>query len=180
MCNSASVAVVSVHWESMTKFDPEGFARLDLVEDDINPADLSPDGQQKLRDLALARLMNNALLALRWRTKKPTATQIRGGMHMIQSDRCMSDFNFDITVIIIHHYNTRSCIATKEPKPCLVSKRWPRFYFAKCYYSLVTRSTRTDGLCAARPCWCLTYKVYHPGMTPTRCIVQLVRACHAS
>jgi hypothetical protein len=49
----------------MTKFDSEGFAKLDLVEDDINPADLSPDGQQKLRDLALARSMNNALLALR-------------------------------------------------------------------------------------------------------------------
>ena len=65
MCNSASVAIVSVHRESMTKFDSEGFAKLDLVEDDINPADLSPDGQQKLRDLALARSMNNALLALR-------------------------------------------------------------------------------------------------------------------
>src|SRR5271156_3060104 len=104
-------AVVSVYWESMAKFDSEGFAKFDLVEDDIYPADLSPNGQQKLCDLALARSKNNALLALRWRTKKPTATQIRAGMHMIQSDRCMSDFNVDKTVITIHHYNTRSCIA---------------------------------------------------------------------
>lgn len=113
------------------------------------PADLSPNGQQKLRDLALARSKNNPLLALRWRMKKPTATQIRAGMHMIQSDRCMSDFNLDKTVIILHHYNTRLCIATKEQRPYLVSKRWPQFYFAKCYSSLVTRSTRTGGLCAA-------------------------------
>src|ERR1700722_7082419 len=96
-------AVVLAHWESMAKFDPEGFAKFDLVESDIYPADLSPNGQQKLRDLALARSKNNALLALRWRTKKPTTTQIRAGMHMIQGDPCMSDFKLDKAVIVTHH-----------------------------------------------------------------------------
>ena len=31
---------------------------------------------------------------------------------MIQSDYCMSDFNLDKTVIIIHHYNTLSRLDT--------------------------------------------------------------------
>lgn len=74
-------AVVSVRWESMGKFDPEGFAKFDLVEVDIYPGDLQPNGQQILRDLTLVRSTNNALLALRRRTKKPTATQIRTGAH---------------------------------------------------------------------------------------------------
>lgn len=35
---------------------------------------------------------------------------------MTQSDRSMSDFNLDKTVIIIHHYNTRSCYRNKRTK----------------------------------------------------------------
>jgi hypothetical protein len=85
------------------------------------PADLSPNRQQNLRDLALARSKNNALLALRWRMKKPTATQIRAGMHMIQSDRCVSDFNLDKT-IVYRNKRTKALSRLETMAPVLLRK----------------------------------------------------------
>ena len=56
MCNSASWwPLYQSIGRAWAKFDSEGFAKFDLVEDDIYPADFSPNGEQKLRDLALAR-----------------------------------------------------------------------------------------------------------------------------
>jgi hypothetical protein len=87
-----------VRWESMKKFDPESFSKFDLFKDDIYPGDLSPSEQQKLRDLTHARAKNNALLALRWRPKKPTAAQMDARRHIVCSSRPMSNFKLDKTV----------------------------------------------------------------------------------
>ena len=86
------MAAAIVRWESMKLFDPTGFARFDLINDDIYPSNMSNSEQQKLRDLTLARSKNNALLALRWRPKKPTATQLRAHKHGIEDLRPLSDF----------------------------------------------------------------------------------------
>lgn len=89
-------AAAALHWESIKSFDPAGFAKFDPVKDDICPTNLSPMEQQKFRDFALARVKNNALLALRWRPKAPTRAQRDAYHHDVC--RLMSGFEIDTKV----------------------------------------------------------------------------------
>ena len=86
------MAAATVRWESMKLFDPAGFARFDLVNDDVYPSNISTSEQQKLRDLTMARSKNNALLALGWRPTKLTVTQLRARKHGIEDLRPLSNF----------------------------------------------------------------------------------------
>jgi hypothetical protein len=91
-------ATAAVQWESMKTFDPAGFSKFDIVNDDIFPAQLPASEKQKLRDLNLARSKNNALLALRWRPKPPTSAQFDAVYHSVCSSRLMSSFDVNKTV----------------------------------------------------------------------------------
>ena len=85
----------SLSWESMAQFDKGRFASFDIVEDSIYPGDTPLYEQRMLRDHPLAKARNNALLALRWKAKPPTPTQIRSRRHKTCCRRQIANFKLD-------------------------------------------------------------------------------------
>jgi hypothetical protein len=101
----------------MKGFDSEAFAHFDLAEDEIYPGNISPRELQKLRDFTLAKLQDDALLALRWRPKNPTSAQMRARHHFIRSRRSISSLKLNKTVNLSAEANRQFANATTDRVP---------------------------------------------------------------